>query len=591
MSESEKFPPPREAGEETDRADTPHGTPPFRQEEAHGRQAKRLWVIIGILAVVLGIGLSYWSAGTDQQAAHLPGGDTPAAKSEHQGMTMSSTGGEPGMKPEQPESVMVSARKQQLIGVRTEKATVLPITHTIRTVALVEVDERNLEHVNIKLEGWVEKLYVRFTGEKVKKDQMLFEIYSPELLSSQEEYLLALKAVRTLGDSEFPEVAESARRVLQSTRERFALWDITPDHIEDLERTGQVLRTLPLHAPISGYVLKMNVREGGYITPATDTFVLADLSNIWVLADLYEFEIPYVRFTGEKVKKDQMLFEIYSPELLSSQEEYLLALKAVRTLGDSEFPEVAESARRVLQSTRERFALWDITPDHIEDLERTGQVLRTLPLHAPISGYVLKMNVREGGYITPATDTFVLADLSNIWVLADLYEFEIPYVKLGQKAKITLPYFPNELFEGTVTYVYPVLDPKTRTVKVRFELPNPGWKLKPDMFANVTLEIPLGDRLVVPNTAVLDSGTTQVVFVDTGQGMFEVRHVTLGVRSREWYEVREGVKEGELVVTSGNFLIDSESSLGAATDMMMPGMDMGPKKDDESPGAMPGMKQ
>jgi len=377
-----------------------------------------------------------------------PGMKPEQPGSEHQGMDMSSAGGEPAMKPEEPESVMVSARKQQLIGVRTEKAEVLPITHTIRTVALVEVDERNLEHVNIKLEGWVEKLYVRFTGEDVKKDQMLFEIYSPELVSSQEEYLLALKAVRTLGDSEFSVVAESAKRMLKSTRERFSLWDITPDHIEDLERTGQVLRTLPLHSPISGYVLEMNVREGGYITPSTETFVLADLSNIWVLADLYEFEIPYV--------------------------------------------------------------------------------------------------------------------------------------KLGQKAQITLPYFPNEIFEGTVTYIYPVLEPKTRTVKVRFELPNPGWRLKPDMFANVVLEIPLGDRLVVPTTAVLDSGTVQVVFVDEGRGMFQPRNVTLGVRTREWYEVLEGVKEGEMVVTAGNFLIDSESALGAATGMMMPGMDMGPKKSDDS---------
>jgi len=188
------------------------------------------------------------------------------------------------------------------------------------------------------------------------------------------------------------------------------------------------------------------------------------------------------------------------------------------------------------------------------------------------------MNVREGQYITPATEAYALADLSNIWVLADLYEFEIPYVKLGQKAQITLPYFPNEVFEGRVTYIYPVLDPKTRTVKVRFELPNPGWRLKPDMFANVTLEIPLGNRLVVPSTAVLDSGTRQVVFVDEGHGMFEARKVTLGVRTRDWYEIRDGIKAGEMVVTSGNFLIDSESSLKAATGMMMPGMDMGAKE-------------
>ncbi len=455
MSEIKELP---HIPEDPERDESPHDFGYIRQEEVRGRQSKRLWLIIGILAVIIGaaMGLYYWSTGMEERPPAMPQEEAPSPASEHQGMTMPPPSGEAGMKPEQPETVMVSARKQQLIGVKTEEAKLRPITHTIRTVALVDVDERNLEHVNIKLEGWVEKLYVRFTGEEVKKDQMLFEIYSPELVSSQEEYLLALKAVRTLGDSEFSEVAESARRVLQSTRERFALWDITPDHIEELEQTGKVLRTLPLHAPISGYVLEMNVREGAYITPATDAYVLADLSNIWVLADLYEFEIPYV--------------------------------------------------------------------------------------------------------------------------------------KLGQKAKITLPYFPNEIFEGTVTYIYPVLDPKTRTVKVRFELPNPGWRLKPDMFANVTLEIPLGERLVVPTTAVLDSGTEQVVFVDKGQGMFEARKVAIGVKTREWYEILEGVEPGEMVVTSGNFLIDSESSLGSAMDMMMPGMDMGPKGEDDSSDSMPGMQ-
>ena len=193
------------------------------------------------------------------------------------------------------DSVMVSARKQQMIGVKTTQAQVLSLTRNMRTVGQVEVDERLLEHVHIKLEGWVEKLYVRFTGEEVKKDQMLFEIYSPDLVATQDEYLLALKSVRELGDSEFSEVAEGARSLLEVTKRRFALWDITPDHIEDLERTGKVLRTLPLHAPISGYVLQMNLREGMYVTPDLELYTLADLSKIWVLADFYEYEIPEVK--------------------------------------------------------------------------------------------------------------------------------------------------------------------------------------------------------------------------------------------------------------------------------------------------------
>ncbi|MCA9421340.1 MAG: efflux RND transporter periplasmic adaptor subunit, partial [Nitrospira sp.] len=437
----------------------PEERPDVHRGSPHKRSPQRLFrFAVGIVVVLLGLGISvYWFSNPEKRPTRVEVEDqppslrsqdqdmaSPPTKSAHEGMTMPSPVSETSTQPEAPETVMVSARKQQMMGVRTEKAEIIPLTHTIRTVALVAVDERRLVHVNIKLEGWVEKLYVQFTGEKVRKDQMLFEIYSPELVSSQEEYLLALKAVRTLEDSEFPAIAESAHRVLQSTEERFALWDITPDHIVDLERTGKVLRTLPLHSPISGYVLKMNVREGEYITPATEAYTLADLSNIWVLADLYEFEIPFV--------------------------------------------------------------------------------------------------------------------------------------KLGQKAQITLPYFPNEIFKGTVTYIYPVLDPKTRTVKVQFELPNPDWKLKPDMFANVNMQISLGERLVVPSTAVLDSGTKQVVFVDEGRGMFEARNVALGVRTRDWYEIREGVKPGEMVVTSGNFLIDSESSLKAATSMMMPGMDMGSKE-------------
>jgi len=343
-----------------------------------------------------------------------------------------------------PESIMISPRKIQLIGVRTEQAQVRSLTRTIRTVGLVAVDERLLTHVHIKLEGWVEKLYVRFTGEDVKKGQKLFEIYSPELVASQEEYLLALKAVRAL---------------------------------------------------------KIN-----------------------------------------------------------------------------EYPIVAENAASLMDATRKRFTLWDIRPNHIRDLERTGKVLRTLPLHAPISGYVLKMNMREGMFVTPNLDLYTLADLSHIWVLADLYEYEIQDVKLGQEAGITLPYFPGETFKGKVTYIYPVLEPKTRTIKVRFELPNPRERLKPDMFANVELQIPLGRRLVVPDTAVLDSGTEQIVFVDKGHGMFEPRKVALGVRTKEWDEIRQGIKAGERVVTNGNFLIDSESSLKAGTSMMMPGMDMGPKE-------------
>jgi len=180
---------------------------------------------------------------------------------------------------------------------------------------------------------------------------------------------------------------------------------------------------------------------------------------------------------------------------------------------------------------------------------------------------------------------------SGVWVLADIYEYEIPLVKLGQEATVTLSYFPGQTFTGKVTYVYPVLESKTRTVKVRFELPNPEWHIKPGMFANVDLQIPRGKRLVIPGTAVLDSGTEQIVFIDRGNGMFEPRKVKVGVRTRETYEILEGITSGEMVVTRGNFLVDSESNLKAAIEMMMPGMDMGSKEEGGSSDSMQGMSQ
>ncbi len=171
----------------------------------------------------------------------------------------------------------------------------------IRTVGRVEVDERRLEHVHIKLKGWIEKMYIRFEGEEVKKGQKMFEIYSPNLVSTQEEYLLALESMRKLGTSKFPEVAEGARSLLKATRRRFEFWDIRENHIEELEQTGEILRTLPLHAPISGYVETINVREGMYVTPDLDIYTLADLSTVWVLADMYEYEIADVEI-GQEAK-------------------------------------------------------------------------------------------------------------------------------------------------------------------------------------------------------------------------------------------------------------------------------------------------
>ncbi len=277
---------------------------------------------------------------------------------------------------------------------------------------------------------------------------------------------------------------------------------------------------------------------------------------------------------GDHVKKDEILFTIYSPELVATQEEYLLALQSVKELGESEFPEVARGAADLLEATRRRFALWDVPSYHIRELEETGKVLRTLPVHSPITGTVIRMQARAGTYVTPGMELYLIADLSQVWIFADIYEYELPYIRVGQEATVTLSYDPSFKQQAHVGFIYPTLDPKTRTAKVRFELENPGEKLKPEMYANVHLTIPLGVRLAVPRDAVLDTGERQIVFVHHGGGTLEWRMVQLGVRAEGLVEVLKGIKEGEHVVTSANFLIDSESQLRSAVRGMggMPGM-------------------
>jgi Cu(I)/Ag(I) efflux system membrane fusion protein len=273
----------------------------------------------------------------------------------------------------------------------------------------------------------------------------------------------------------------------------------------------------------------------------------------------------YVDYTGKMVRKGQPLLSLYSPELVSAQEEVLLGLKAKKILGASSIADVAEGGERILRGARRRLQLWDITPKQIETLEQTGEVKRTMTLYSPADGFVMEKMAFKGMSIMPGAALFKIGDLSNIWVIADIYEYELPFIKVGDKARITLAYFPGDSFEGTATYIYPSLDPKTRTAKVRFDLPNPEYKLKPEMWANVELKIPLGRKLVIPDDAVMDSGTMQMVFVDRGQGHFESRHIQVGSKVQGFYEVVSGLKEGERVVTSANFLIDAESQLKSAT--------------------------
>ncbi len=269
----------------------------------------------------------------------------------------------------------------------------------------------------------------------------------------------------------------------------------------------------------------------------------------------------YVDFTGRQVKKGEPLLTIYSPELVSTQEEYLLALRARGGWSKSPFPEVADSGALLVESARRRLKLWDITDAQIESLEKSGQVQRTLTLYSPFSGVVLEKAATRGMYIMPGATLYKLADLSVVWLIADIYEYELPHIRLGQQAAMRLSYLPGEVFTGRAIYIYPYLDAQTRTAKVRFEFANPHGKLKPEMFADVEIKIALGSRLVVAEGAIIDTGTRTVAIIALGSGYFEPREVKLGARVDGWVEVLEGLKAGEQVVTSANFLIDSESKL------------------------------
>jgi RND family efflux transporter MFP subunit len=293
------------------------------------------------------------------------------------------------------------------------------------------------------------------------------------------------------------------------------------------------------------------------------TYDETKLSHVHAKFEGY-IERVHVDFTGQLVKKGQPLIDIYSPELVSTQQEFLIAAKAKDTLGANQFKEISSNALSLYDSARERLRLWDISDEQINEIERRGTPMKTLTLYSPINGFVLTRNALKGQRILPDTELYTMADQSTIWVLADVYEYEASKVRIGQPATMTLSYFPGETFRGKVTYINPQLDATTRTLKVRIDVLNSNLKLKPDMFANVELGIDYGQQLSVPEEAVLDSGSKQIVFVAHDGGYFEPRPVQLGQKVNERYIILSGLKAGEKIVTSGNFLIDAESQLKSA---------------------------
>ncbi len=281
-------------------------------------------------------------------------------------------------------------------------------------------------------------------------------------------------------------------------------------------------------------------------------------------------EEVFVNYVGAPVRRGQPLFTIYSPDLVASQEEYLLGLRAQEELSDSSFERVSVGSRALVDAARRRLELWDMTPAQIAALENRGEVSRTVTVFSPVSGVVTERAAyHHGRTVTPDLDLYTIVDLSRVWVLAQVYEYELPYVGVGQRAEAVLPYdLERKPLTGRVTFVHPFLDPKTRTVEVRMEFPNPDLALKPETFVNVALRRDLGRRLVVPKDAVMDTGTRQYVFVDQGEGYLEPRLVKAGAETAGGRVVAEGLREGERVVTAANFILDSESRLKGAFDAL-----------------------
>ncbi len=273
----------------------------------------------------------------------------------------------------------------------------------------------------------------------------------------------------------------------------------------------------------------------------------------------------FVDFTGVDVKKGDPLAEIYSPELVSTQQEYLLALETMGKMWILGNEEAKRSARDLLDATRQRLLLWGISEEQIDRIKRTREVNTHMTVDAPIGGTVIHKRVREGQYVKTGEPLYTIADLSVVWAMADIYEYEMARVKTGQTVSITSVTYPEVPFTGTVSFIDPFLDRKTRTVKVRMDVPNPGLALKPGMFVETRLKIPLHDQkpvLSIPHTAVLDTGVRKLVYVERDKGEYVPVEVRVGPRAGNYVPVVSGLRKGQRVVVSANYLIDSQSTLG-----------------------------
>ncbi len=397
---------------------------------------KRYLIIIAGLIVIAGLLAIFYTSGAFNKTSNSHSSDSSKTAVSSDNQAHSGAGvqeHEEDVSEDETPTVEISPEKQQLIGVKTIEASVKPIHKTIRTTGRVEYDETRLSTINTKFEGWVERLYVDYTGKYVKKGEPVADIYSPELFATQMEFINLLK------------------------------WKNSASRVK-----------------------------------------------------------------GSGTEMEKML---------------------------------SADAESIIDAAKQRLRLWDITDEQIKKVEETGKPIRTLTIYSPVSGFIVQKMALQGMRVMPGEKLLDIADLSRVWIISDIYEYEMPFIKIGQPAKIGLSYFSGRDLSATIDYIYPALSGETRTAKARLTVSNPGGHLKPQMFTNVEIKIDLGKKLVVPDNAVIDTGVRQIVYVDKGDGYFEPREILTGIISDGLIEVLDGLKAGEKVASSANFLIDSEAQL------------------------------
>lgn len=355
--------------------------------------------------------------------------------------------------------------------------------------------------------------------------------------------------------AEHPPMEGFSPAPIESAPMALAPIDLSPERMQSIGvRTGQVeYKTIDSEIRATGTV-EVDERRTAYVQSRYPGWV----KDVFVNAS-YQF-----------VRKGERLFTIYSPELVASEQEYLLAKKNVGHLGQSSVEGVASGADTLLLASRERLLQWNLSEQDIAKLETSGKPLKDFTFASPVSGYVIERMVLPNVYVQPEMRLYSIADLSSVWVNAQVFQEDAGQVKPGDSADVTVDAYPGRVFHAHVEQMLPQVDPTTRTLRVRLTMPNPHLVLKPGMFVNVRLRAPLGRQLFILASAVLQAGSRQVVFVSRGQGSFEPHEVQLGTRTDEGFVVLKGLKLGDTVATSANFLIDSESQLQAAAGAYTP---------------------